>query len=266
MQIHVTERWRAMCLSHVPYGVLTPPAHTHLDLIFGLGLWRPDCRLPAAWGLLFASRVPKHLHRHRLHPPAGVWRRGGLRAQTRLATRRSWMRSTLLVMRSVSTPATRTRCLQARVGNASSLTRCASAVHPPRETSSRRFRVDPLVNVFPRGSIGLSAIARPHRARGLVVHAGDAKVLVPSEGDTAAELVDYLNASWTHYHAVGEPSYRCLSLVSCAPSPALSALSTSPWAAAESKAMLLAAGFEQVSEREVISHGQPHRWRKPYHT
>lgn len=138
------------------------------------------------------------------------------------------------------------------MGNASSLTRCASAVHPPRE-SSRRFRVDPLVNVFPRGSIGLSAIARPHRARGLVVHAGDAKVLVPSEGDTAAELVDYLNASWTHYHAVGEPSYRCLSLVSCAPSPALSALSTSPWAAAESKAMLLAAGFEQVSEREVIS-------------
>jgi hypothetical protein len=69
MQIHVTERWRAMCLSHVPYGVLTPPAHTHLDLIFGLGfVWRPECRLQAA---LSSSRIPKHL-RIRRFPAAAT--------------------------------------------------------------------------------------------------------------------------------------------------------------------------------------------------
>jgi hypothetical protein len=52
-----------------------------------------------------------------------------------------------------------------------------------------------------RSVTGTHAIARARRARGLVVRAaaGDATKVVPS----AVELVDYLNASWTHFHAVG---------------------------------------------------------------
>jgi len=84
--------------------------------------------------------------------------------------------------------------------------RVGQGMVPWASASHARPLARPLATVatLSRSMTGTHVIARARRARGLVVRAaaGGATKVVPS----AVELVDYLNASWTHYHAVGGSS------------------------------------------------------------